>query len=249
MFRPTRRTRRLALGAAVALAMVALALAVLGRLFVVRDVQVVGVPEAQRDAVIRAAGVGMGRSIREVNADELRRSLESTGRYAFEDVEVRYPDTVVLTVRERTRDAVMLSGGKIVVMDAGGCVVEICDAMPEDAGIYVSGLDGVAVRLGEEVSAPAEKLAAMRSVLEAIRAQDAAAYVSELNVSDPLNMWITTRSGIRVELGDAGNMSGKILWMRSAVADLQARGETRGTLDVSSGSKADFLPGSGSAQG
>ena len=82
----------------------------------------------------------------------------------------------------------------------------------------------------------------MKAAVDAIRNQGAAIYVSELNVDDPLNLWITTRTGIRVELGDAQNMDGKILWLRSAVADLENRGEVKGTLDVSSGTKADFQP-------
>ena len=35
----------------------------------------------------------------------------------------------------------------------------------------------------------------------------------------------------------------KIIWMMGALRDLEARGETLGKLDVSSGTKADFLSG------
>ena len=51
-----------------------------------------------------------------------------------------------------------------------------------------------------------------------------------------------TRSGVVVKLGDMGNMDEKIRWLRSAVSDLETRGETRGTLDVSSGTRADYRP-------
>jgi hypothetical protein len=33
-----------------------------------------------------------------------------------------------------------------------------------------------------------------------------------------------------------------MLWMSSAVSDLESRGNTRGTLDVSGGDKADYMP-------
>ena len=50
------------------------------------------------------------------------------------------------------------------------------------------------------------------------------------------------RSGVIVKLGDTDNMDEKIRWLRSAVSDLETRGETRGTLDVSSGTRADYRP-------
>ena len=41
-------------------------------------------------------------------------------------------------------------------------------------------------------------------------------------------------------LGNSENMNNKIIWMAGTLKDLEARGETSGTLDVSSGNKADY---------
>ena len=51
---------------------------------------------------------------------------------------------------------------------------------------------------------------------------------------------IITRRGIEVRLGNSENMPDKIAWMKSAVADLENRGQNGGVLDVSSGTKADY---------
>ena len=45
---------------------------------------------------------------------------------------------------------------------------------------------------------------------------------------------------MRVDLGNSENMNNKIIWMAGTLKDLEARGETSGTLDVSSGNKADY---------
>lgn len=234
--------KKLLLGAG-ALAVLTLAAVLLWRsVFVVRSVVVDGAADELREQIIREAQIGMGGSIRAVNEEKIRRNLEASGRFALDGLEVRLPSTLILYARERTRDAMVLNGGKILVMDADGYVIETCASMPADGGVYVSGLEGTAYRVGGRISAPEEKLAAMKAVLTAIRDQSAGVYVSELNIEDVMNMWITTRTGIRVELGDSANMSGKILWLRSAVADLEGRGEVTGTLDVSSGTKADYRP-------
>ena len=248
MRRISARSKRLLIAVAAAVLVTAAVFALLGRVFVVRNVAVAGVSDDLRDEVIRASGLEMGGSIRSVDEDSLRRSLESTGRFALDGVEVRYPNTVTLMVRERTRDAMVLSGARLLVMDADGYVIEAVDTVPEDAGVYITGLEGGAYRIGGRISAPEEKLAAMKAVLEAIRSQGASGYVSELNLSDVFNLTLTTRSGIRVLLGDANDMGGKILWMCSAVDDLQSRGQAGGTLDVSSGSKADYRPAESTAE-
>lgn len=237
-----KRAKSLLMGVCL-LALLTIAAVLLWRdVFVVRKVIIEGTLSVPDEEIIRTAQIDVGGSIRAVEQEKLKLNLESSGRFALEGVEVRYPSTLILHVRERTRDAMVLNGGKILVLDSDGYVIEACGAMPENSGVYVTGLEGTSYRVGSRISAPEEKLAAMKATVDAIRNQGAAIYVSELNVDDPLNLWITTRTGIRVELGDAQNMDGKILWLRSAVADLESRGEVKGTLDVSSGTKADYQP-------
>ena len=212
------------------------------KVFVVRNIVIEGSVEVSQDEIIRAAQVDMGGHITNVDADELRVNLESGGIYALDDVKTKKPNTVILSIRKRTRDAVVRNGGKYLVLDSDGYVIEADDVMPEDSGVYVYGLDATSYHVGGRITAPEERLLSMKEALDSIRSQNAAQYVSDLTVSDPDNMMITTRTGMRVKLGDRENMDDKILWMRMAVSDLEGRGDTRGTLDVSSGTKADYMP-------
>ena len=82
----------------------------------------------------------------------------------------------------------------------------------------------------------------MKAVLEMLHEKNATGYVSELNVDYPSDIQIVTRTGMTVLLGDAKNMERKIIWMTGTLQDLERRGETLGRLDVSSGTKADYLP-------
>jgi len=215
---------------------------VMNTVFVVRNVVIDGTVSVSDEELIRLAQVSLGESIWKVDAEELRQNLESDGRFAMEAVRIEHPNTVVLTVHQRTRDGMVLNGGRILVMDSEGYVIEACNTMPADGGTFVTGLTITSYRIGSRVSSPENQLEAMDSVLSAIRNQGAGALVSELDVSDPLNLVATTRTGIRVLLGDGDNMDKKILWMKSAVTDLESRGEIQGTLDVSSGAKADYMP-------
>lgn len=212
------------------------------KLFVVRNVVIEGATDISQEEIIRATKIVFGGSIAKVDAEKLRANLESTGVYSLDDVTVRYPNTVVLSVRQRTRDATVLNGGQYLVMDSDGYVIETSATLPEDGGVYVYGLGATAYRVGGRITAPEDRLLAMKRALDALREQNAMEYISDLDLSDTAQLWMTTRTGLRVNLGGTENMYDKILWMRAAVSDLEARGEIRGTLDVSNGERADYMP-------
>lgn len=240
--RNVRRRRALLLIVAAAAVLTVAAMLLVRAIFVIRNVAVEGTVSASDEEIIRAASLNLGGPIGDVREEDVRRNLEKTGRYALVSLEIRRPSTVVLHVRQRTRDAMVPLGGRILVTDSDGWVIEICDTLPENSGLYVRGLTCTDYSVGKRLSAPEKQLSAMRAVLEAVRAQNAGNYLSELNVSDVNRLWMVSRTGIRVELGDEAQMEDKLRWACSAIADLENRGETLGTLDVSSAMRADFKP-------
>ena len=83
-------------------------------LFVVRDVQVIGAGEVPESDVRHMSGIRLGSRIWSVNAEKVRQDVESDGRVAFVSLDKRYPSRLVLTVRPRTLDALILQGGKVL---------------------------------------------------------------------------------------------------------------------------------------
>lgn len=209
--------------------------------FVVRSVEIQGsLGGASQEDVVRAAKIGFGTSIFKVDEDRIERGINGMGVLRLENVEIRYPDTLHISVAARSRDAMILHMGKIRVLDENMCVVESLDRVPDMDLIYVSGLSLQNYATGEQLRAEREQVEAYCAVIQAVRSNAAGVYISELMLSDPENLRIITRTGINVELGDVQNMNNKIAWMKGAVADLEKRGEKGGTLDVRSGSKADY---------
>lgn len=210
--------------------------------FVVRSVDVVGGGDVMSDeAVVRAAKIDFGSSIFRIDVQKIERGINATGLLKFERVDVRYPDTAVIYVKQRTREAMLLSTGKIRVLDGEGCVMESLDQVPDMDLVYVSGFRVMSCNTGERLQAESGQTEAYCAVIAALNSHAADLYVSELDVADPKNLRIVTRTGIVVLLGDMQRMEDKIAWMKSAVADLERRGEGGGTLDVSSGNKADYI--------
>ena len=216
--------------------------------FVVRNVEVVGAGEVPEADVRHLSGIQLGTRLSAVNADKVHADVESDGRVAFVSLEKRYPSRVVLTVRPRSKDALILQGGKILVLDSDGYVVQVADQLPDGNAVYVSGIKAMYYALGRQLDTSDGRCYAMKAVIEVLKARGAMAYVAELNVSNTGDLRLITRTGMTVLLGDSENMENKIAWMIGALTDLESRGQTAGTLDVSSGTKADYRPPEAAAE-
>ena len=70
--------------------------------------------------------------------------------------------------------------------------------------------------------------------------QDALPLIKEIDFSDLMHIRGMSSIGVSVEFGDAENIEDKIVWMKAALLDLAARGDTVGLLDVSSGTQAQW---------
>ena len=239
-----RRERRNVLAWVVAAAILCLVVWVLlaNVVFVVRDVQVVGAGEVSQTDVRHLSGIRLGSRMFGLNEKKVHANVESDGRLAFVGLEKRLPSTVVLTVRPRSMDALILLGGKIVALDSDAYVIRTLEQLPDKRVPYVTGIKAAYYAPGRQLDTADGRCLAMKAVLEAAKAQGATAYISELDVSNIADMRVISRTGMSVLLGDSKDMSAKIAWMAGALADLEARGETTGQLDVSSGDKADYTP-------
>ena len=240
--RLTARKRRKILALAALLAALALAVYLLldNAVFIARDVRVEGNQTIDDQSIMRAARLPLGGKMRDVDEETVRPALESGGLVELVSLEKNYPSEIVLNVRERVCEAVVAHAGVVLTLERDGTVIERLSTLPDTDAVYVTGLGVTSYRLGEVVSAPSARLSAMTAVLDALYDNGATQYVSELNVSDANSLYIYTRTGMRVDLGNSENMNNKIIWMAGTLKDLESRGETSGTLDVSSGNKADY---------
>ncbi len=238
-----RRRRKNFLPAVILVAILAIAVYLLldNYVFVVRDIEVIGAQTMGAEDVIRLAQLPIGKPLRQVREEKVRRALESTGKLALESIQTKPPNRVLLTVRERRQAALVQNAGQVLALDSDGVVIAQYQSVPEESSVYVTGLNVRHFALGSQIGGDSQAVEDMVAVLRALQAVDAEALVSELNVADSQQLYFYSRTGIQVMLGSNDNMERKLQWMKSALLDLEGRGETRGRLDVSSGNKADFL--------
>lgn len=221
-------------------ALVLLALFLDNMVFVVKDVEISGSTGMSNDEVIRAAGVDMGGRMRSVDEAQLARNIEKTGILKCDGITKKLPDTLVLEVSMREGRYVSDFGGSIALMDRDCVVISVSRELPEGDNLYVTGLSPRDAVPGRTIGADYDRVEALRAIINAVDACGVSGYISEINVEETDALYLYSRTGIRVALGDSSNMQNKLIWMKYALIDLEARGETSGRLDVTSGTQADY---------
>lgn len=235
------KKRRIYLVVLMVLMILLIACAILFKyVFVVRNVIILGDVAASEEEIVRIAHVEFGASVFGLNVEAMEHNLNATGTMYLQQIQLRYPDTLELSVATRNRDAMLLHMGKIQILDEGGYLVESLSEVPDMDLVYVSGMHVTYCETGQQLRANDGQIEAYVAVMQALNAHGAKMYASEIHLSDPEDIRLITRNGITVLLGDKEDMQDKVAWMKSAVADLENRGQGGGSLDVRSATKADY---------
>jgi len=241
---PVRRPGRIA-AVVVLLAMVIGVLLLQRNVFVLRHVRVEGSTRYSGQEVAARAGLHPGQSIFALDQQEIARNLQADLFLILESLHIDYPHTLILHVRERAPRAALSRNGLYVLLDEINVVMDIAGSLDPQLQIpVVTGMDVLRDDVGMPLTArsPAQ-LIAMNEILNELELQMVTALVSELNVANLDNLYLVTKQGLIVELGDSEQMEPKIGMMRAVLAELTQMGMYVGSLDVSVPYIADYVHG------
>jgi cell division protein FtsQ len=166
-------------------------------LLVVRSVAVTGIHLVPRAEVLRAAGLRPGTPLARINTDSVARRVEQITQVQSARVTKRWPDAVVITVRERRPELAVPSDGGFALIDRFGVVVSQVARRPH--GMVVLAL------------APSSSLASLRgsaavqaavAVLQQLPAR-IRALVRKVAAASAITVTLDLRGGITVVWGGA----------------------------------------------
>ena len=219
------------------------------RVFVIRDIMVVGNRNLLKEEVITQSGVAPGDNLLQVTAAQLERNLEQNRYIEYWDHSFDYRGTLTLTINERLGMAVVNVLGLYYVLDETGMVLECAgSSYPlEVSGPYVVGFtlgSNVQVIIGETLPVrDMAQLEAMENLLSELDDTGMLVSASELSVKNLDNLFYTTREGTKVELGDGQDLHTKLLIAREVLAIREPMGDLMGAkIDVSGGTSAHYIP-------
>ena len=230
-------------------ALAALIVLACSRVFVVRDVMVVGNRNLLREEVVTQSGVNIGDNVLGISDQTLKQALEQNRYIEYLGHGFDYRGTLTLRIQERLGMAVVYDLGYYYVLDASGMVLE-CAGSAYPAGVsgpYVVGLSiasNAQVIVGETLPVRDRgQLEAMERVLSELDTVGMLSAASELSVKNLDNLYYTTSAGVKVELGDLSALHTKLLIAREVLALREGDDSVTGAkIDVSSGTSAHYIP-------
>lgn len=219
------------------------------RVFIVRDIMVVGNRNLLKEEVVTQSGVELGDNLLSITAGQLKKNLEGNRYIEYRNHSFDYRGRLTITINERLGMAVVNVLGLYYVLDDSGMVLECAgSAYPLSvSGPYVVGLNlssNAQVIIGEMLPVrDGAQLSAMKKVLDELNSTGMLVGASELSVRNLDNLFYTTREGTKVELGDQKNLHTKLLIAREVLAIREPMGDLTGAkIDVSAGTNAHYIP-------
>ena len=208
--------------------------------FVVRTVTVQGTESFTPEQVIQLSGIRDRQSIFTVSAEGIQTQFARNRYLVLDAMQINYPNELVLHVHERKPRAAITRLGRLALLDEEGWILELDREMAEGIPL-ITGVDAVALVAGQPINSriPAQ-VTGLRTILHELILQAVIDHIEEINLANVDNLYLMTRSGMKVELGTADDMESKIGMMRGTLTELAKEGIYSGTLDVAIVSVADY---------
>ncbi|MBR6954138.1 MAG: FtsQ-type POTRA domain-containing protein [Clostridia bacterium] len=221
--------------------------------YTIRQIRVEGNSECSDQEVIAASGISVGMNMLTVDREKVEKNLAANSSL-LRLISVKWDDsgTLVLTVRERHRASYITCNGIICILDNHGMVLQenvqianLQDGEPDplEGLVRVEGFSVRYYRKGRVLELYNQKqMDAYWDAMLEIQVMSLTDVVEVLYVTDTDNLYLATRDGFSVRLGDSEDMHAKLRAMQLTVRWLQENGKAGGTVDVSNPVEPTWIP-------
>ncbi|MFO7153538.1 MAG: FtsQ-type POTRA domain-containing protein [Caldicoprobacter oshimai] len=223
---------------------VLVAMAYIGtEVFQVKKITVIGNQNIKEADIIRIAGIPLGQNIFKIDREQIRERIESNPLLKVLSIDFKYPNEIVINVEERKSVAAIPYLGSYVVIDVEGYVMEIHDNLEDMPYPLVQGLGLRGCTVGKPLSvADSYQMKALSRVLDEVYKQQLEEDISEIIIDDPDDIYIVSRNGTVIRLGQAIEVDKKLKWLRTPNFRQIDSAGVNGILDVSISNQAVFKP-------
>jgi cell division septal protein FtsQ len=213
-------------------------------LLIIKHLEIHTISRISPREVALSAGLGQRVNLLTLSENKIRAGINSNRYLIYQRMEKRFPDTLVLYVKERIRCANVQHNGIQYLLDDQGMVLERDAVMAlGNTLISVTGLDLRDIRTGNViVCRQTEQLHSYIAVIEELKAQNYAGEISVINLSDIHNIYLITVSGYTVTVGDDTQMRAKIGTVRAVIEKLREMGKTGGMIQAGAPGVATYSP-------
>lgn len=197
-------------------------------LFEVKEIRVRGQETLNEDTIIELSDAG-GSNMFGLHTADVEARLERNPYIAEATVRRRWPNSLQVTIEERTPVAVWQVGAQGFLVDAEGFVISALNGVPPAGTLQVISLDGGLPAPGQRVDADALALVTgLRTAIPAATGE----LIASFEYSSALGLTAITASGLRLVFGNSNDYQYKLESVTGIIAGARAQELAFSTIDL-----------------
>lgn len=225
--------------------LVVLAFTIRHFVFSIRNLRVVGLNRLSWQEVARSAGLSASSNYFGLDEEQVKAGINANRYLVFEKMQKVLPNTLVLHVHERQPMASINYIGIAYIMADDGMILEKTRDLSDHGLPVVSGLSLRDIRQGSHpVSTRFGQMEACIALVRELHAQGFAPEVLDVNLSETSSIYLSTRDGFSVHLGDANYLRAKVGTVRAVLQKLREAGRSGGVIEATVPGEATYRPDS-----
>lgn len=203
-------------------------LALFSPLFNIANIAVEGNSILEKDAIVRASGIETGVNILKINTAIAKKNVSTMAYIDEVDIKIKFPNTVLITVKESTATAYIPFIGNYIGINASGKVLEVKSELGAVECPLIYGVELERFGIGSVVEIKNEEISKlMPQFLDELSKNDLLSSVAAMDLNDENNVTLTLRNEAEVKFGDLNKLSYKIAFLKKVVSEL---GDARGGI-------------------
>lgn len=193
--------------------------------------------------IIALSGIETGTHLLELDREAAKQAIEQNPYLEVESIDFILPDTVAINVRERAVTSVIRQLERTICLDIDGRVLDIIDTNDVSGILTVKGVAVTGCTLNQTIALVDDyQLEVLNMLVTALLDTNQYSSYAEADLTYPVDIWLTTHEGMKVRLGQAVDLSGKLKKVSDVIAGLYGKGISTGTLIATSADAVTFSP-------
>ncbi len=193
--------------------------------------------------IIALSGIKTGTHLLELDREAAKQAIEQNPYLEVESIDFILPDTVAINVRERAVTSVIRQLERTICLDIDGRVLDIIGTNGVSGILMVKGVAVTGCTLNQTIALVDDyQLEVLNMLVTALLDTNQYSSYAEADLTYSVDIWLTTHEGMKVRLGQAVDLSGKLKKVADVIAELYGKGISTGTLIATSADAVTFSP-------
>ena len=197
--------------------------AMLSPIFNIKNITVAGNSKISSEAIISLSGLNIDQNIFNFRTSNVKEEIKQNPYIDTVEIKRKFPDTVKISVQERTATYMLTYGNAYVYINNQGYILEITSKKGDFP--IIEGYETPTEQIVEGNRLSLEDLEKLNDVLKIMEAISSGTNgieeeITKINIEDKTNYILTLEKEKKtIYLGDATNLSNKILWINRLIEE------------------------------